>query len=290
MASSSHFYVAYGPESFIRVFNQRLTPHKPLSSRTVRVPSAWLSFDVVGVAYLEPALCSALVRGLNDLEGRELAKESGAAVFEESDVYKKWIWSRTCPQMEYLGELPPVLEGVVYEFSEDAWKHILATAPPSTDLVPVSVVPFANGDPAKPLPELMAHLPVSQSPRAPNLQPSPTYLRLSIIGSMLSVLSREYIAHLQLVRPFDHTVKSNMRRIVQLALLPAFLVIHLPLRILSRLVGIDFQLGTLRRTIVRLVAMVSRGIVSASCGILGSPYRNEEAEESKSLFQKRKRS
>lgn len=94
----------------------RLGPTKPLSSHTVLVPTAFLSFDMRGLPYLEPCFTSAIVEGVNDLgwsglggkegEGEQLTKEEK----EGNEGYRKWVWERCCPGLEFTGELPPRLE------------------------------------------------------------------------------------------------------------------------------------------------------------------------------------
>ena len=98
---------------------------------------------------------------------------------------------------------------------------------------------------------------------------------MSILGAMLSVTSRQYIAHLALIRPFDASKKQAMRRIVQLALLPAFLLLHLPLRLVRIAFGVDLQTGVVRRAIVGAVGWLAGAAQICSFGGLGSGYKNE---------------
>lgn len=75
---------------------------KPISSASVQVPSAYLSFDHRGIPYLEPCYTSAIISGVNDDEFNS---------FPTSSIeYAESIWSRCCPGMEFSGQLPPLLE------------------------------------------------------------------------------------------------------------------------------------------------------------------------------------
>lgn len=154
------------------------------------MPDAVLSWDVVGVPWLEPALASSIVKGINDGGWTD----GIGADADAEEAYKRWIWARASPQVEYTGEAPPPLEvcsalavispssrasgltlisqGVVYELSPAGWEHILATNPPSSPLHLVTCVPFKSGDPLLSSPAFAAFLPVSTSPRAPNLAPT----------------------------------------------------------------------------------------------------------------------
>lgn len=94
------------PPSTAKLLAARLGPTKPLSSHTVLVPTAFLSFDMRGLPYLEPCFTSAIVEGVNDLGWEGLTKEEK----EGNEGYRKWVWERCCPGLEFTGELPPRLE------------------------------------------------------------------------------------------------------------------------------------------------------------------------------------
>lgn len=80
----------------------------PRSSSAVLIPTAWLSWDLAGVPYIEPCFCSAIVQGYNDHEGRSEAVAKGEK--EEGEGYRKWVWDRCAPGKEYRGRMPPHLE------------------------------------------------------------------------------------------------------------------------------------------------------------------------------------
>lgn len=90
----------------------------PLSSTTVVVPSAFLSFDVKGIPFLEPCYANCIVQGYNDHGEWERSVEkqgekghaNGEADVRKSEVYKEWVWSRCCTSAEYEGDLPHPLE------------------------------------------------------------------------------------------------------------------------------------------------------------------------------------
>lgn len=83
------------------------------------IASAFLSFDFKGVPG-EPCYSNAIIKGVNDLEGRELARTELEGVVEGKEVtegqiegtkaYRRWIWDRCCPGLEFTGVLPPCLE------------------------------------------------------------------------------------------------------------------------------------------------------------------------------------
>ena len=65
------------------------------------------------------AYSNAIVKGVNDLAGRELGRielgvEEGVDLNEEeidgTRAYREWIWQRSCPGLEFTGHLPPNLE------------------------------------------------------------------------------------------------------------------------------------------------------------------------------------
>ncbi|GAA6002295.1 uncharacterized protein JCM10292_006588 [Rhodotorula paludigena] len=60
---------------------------KPVSTSTVVVKDAWLSFDVSGVPFVEPCYANVLVKGFNDEDGLALAEKDGEA-------YRLWVWER----------------------------------------------------------------------------------------------------------------------------------------------------------------------------------------------------
>lgn len=76
---------------------------KPISTSTVVVKNAWLSFDVSGVPFVEPCYANVLVKGFNDEDGLALAEKDGEA-------YRRWVWERCCPGKRDQGTFPPQLE------------------------------------------------------------------------------------------------------------------------------------------------------------------------------------
>lgn len=84
---------------------------KPCSTSAVVVPSSYLSWDLPGVPYVEPAFCSAIVRGYNDEEGVAASRSATSSEKEgEEGDYRRWVWERCSPGRPYRGSLPPNLE------------------------------------------------------------------------------------------------------------------------------------------------------------------------------------
>lgn len=118
------------PLATAKLLAARLGPEKPLSSHTVRVPTAFLSFDMRGLPFVEPCFCNALVQGVND---GEWPKGGEGERREEGEVYRKWVWERCCPGLEYTGELPPRLEVSAAWRGVGAlrrWDRLFGAAPP----------------------------------------------------------------------------------------------------------------------------------------------------------------
>ena len=93
--------------------SQLLQQVKPISSSTVVVSSAFLSF-IPGIPFVEPCYANCIVQGYNDQGewkqsgGGRKGKEVGDV--KESEDYRKWVWERCCPGTEYEGNLPHPLE------------------------------------------------------------------------------------------------------------------------------------------------------------------------------------
>lgn len=129
---SKHFYLAYGanlhrtlppllsssepadPARTAKLLSALLGPTLPLTSYTVRIPTAFLSFDFAGIPFVEPCYTSAIVRGVNDGGWSEGLGESerawGGVEVRDRVEYRRWVWERACPGLEFGGELPPALE------------------------------------------------------------------------------------------------------------------------------------------------------------------------------------
>ncbi|GAA5900788.1 hypothetical protein JCM5296_004895 [Sporobolomyces johnsonii] len=273
--------VLYGPHLYPPRLAHLLRSTKPISSSTVLVPDAYLAFDVPGVPFLEPAFANAIVQGYND-EGdwrEELGEKAKDADERQSTAYKKWVWDRSCPGMEFREALPPNLEGIAYELSEQDWPVVLsavAAASPSTpsSLVPVRCIPFTGGDPSNSSEPFTAHILVANPAlQAAGLQPTQQYLNLVLRGAFFNTLSREYLAHLILLRPYTLSPLQKLTRaLVRLLLLPSFLIFHVP----SKLLGIPAwaQLGG---ALGGVGARTLRKLEASVRGVVGSGYRNDDA-------------
>ncbi|GAA6031728.1 hypothetical protein JCM8097_001955 [Rhodosporidiobolus ruineniae] len=282
-AHRTRWLVLYGPHLFPAHLGRLLKGVKPVSSSAVVVHDTWLAFDVPGIPFLQPCYATALVKGFNDdgeWQGSSALKgEKGDA--RDGEEYKRWVWERACPGMahEFIGKLPPNLEGLAYELDDGDFDTVLSAVRAASPATPSSLVPlrctkFVNGDPSNPFGEITAELLVAQPPSRPvGLQPSQKYHRLIMAGAFLNVLSQPYLAHLQSLQPFvpSTRLKSLAQSFFRLLLLPSFLVFYLPSRLLSiplwgRLGAALFGKGS---TKLRLLESAVRPVV-------GSGYLNED--------------
>ncbi|GAA5884774.1 hypothetical protein JCM6882_005388 [Rhodosporidiobolus microsporus] len=278
-APTTRSLVLYGPHLFPPRLRSILGAATPVSSSAVYIPNAWLTFDVPGVPFLEPVYANALVRGVNDQDafaGEEKEKDGGS----REERYSRWVWGRACPGMQFEGELPPSLEGIVYELTDEDYQAVVSSAAAafpssSASLVLVHCTKFANGDPAAPTGEVIAELLVAKPPPSSDaLQPSQNQLRLVIAGALLSALSRPYIAYLSLLRPFIQTSspsKALAVKLFRLLLLPSFILFHLP----SKLLGLPAWAAFGRLLTGRGVNKL-RGLERWMRGSVGSGYINED--------------
>ncbi|BGP14657.1 hypothetical protein JCM10213_001633 [Rhodosporidiobolus nylandii] len=294
----TRWFLLYGAHIYPARLAALLAGAKPLQSSTVAAQGAFLSFDVPGVPFLEPTYASALVQGVNDAGEWE---EGGKG--RESEEYRRWIWERCCPGMQFEGELPPFLEGIAYELTHSDYARVVAatvaaspTAPSA--LVRVRCTRFRDGDLSDMQGEVQAEMLVAKLERRPaGLQPtqqcvtfpphvlvlsfpffrSPDaalkYLALVGRGAFLNALSLRYLSYLTLLRPYTPTTRSKrlLRTLTRLLLLPSFLLFHLPSRLLGWPAWARFGallLGTGARRVKALEWCVR--------GVVGSGWLNED--------------
>eukprot|EP01117_Protostelium_nocturnum_P008601 TRINITY_DN3085_c0_g5_i1.p1 TRINITY_DN3085_c0_g5~~TRINITY_DN3085_c0_g5_i1.p1 ORF type:complete len:337 (-),score=71.59 TRINITY_DN3085_c0_g5_i1:26-1036(-) len=136
------WYLAFGSNmnySALTVMRQV----KPRRAFAVTVPDYVLSFDIRGLAYMEPCWASIIKlkkhgeksidskRGKKMVEGGEEVEKEMSLKGREEDVDKEAdrrdVWSRCCPGLPYSGAIPPQLCGVVYDISEDDYRKIVVT-------------------------------------------------------------------------------------------------------------------------------------------------------------------
>lgn len=91
-------------------------------------------------------------------------------------------------------------------------------------------------------------------------------------GAHLNTLSRTYLAHLTLLRPFDPTPspKPFLASLIRLLLLPSFLFFHLPARILGL-----HGWGRVGSWLTGRSVRVLRALEGRVRGWTGSGYANE---------------
>lgn len=97
------------------------------------------------------------------------------------------------------------------------------------------------------------------------------YLRLILLGAFFSTCSQPYLGHLTLLRPYSPSTlpKKLTSYLFTLLLVPSFLLVHLP----SRLLGLRWgRLGTwARRAQEGVLGLLERGLRAR----VGSGYFNE---------------
>ncbi|GAA5900032.1 hypothetical protein JCM8208_005571 [Rhodotorula glutinis] len=276
-AHKTRWLVLHGPLIFPARLAVILKGIVPLTASTVQVHDAYLSFDVPGVPFLEPAHANVLLRGYNDNGewSSNLEREKGQG--RESEAYKRWVWARCSPGVDFAGSLPRELEGVAYELAEDDVETVvdralkfLPTVP--TVLAPVRASRFELGDLTRSLGDVSADIIVAQ-PETPSagLQPSRDYHMLILRGAFLNVLSQPYLAQLTILRPMDLSppAKALTARLYRLLLVPSFVLFYLP----SRLLGpVWAQLGAL---LFGRGAPALRALERLSRGTAGSGYWND---------------
>ncbi|GAA5985840.1 hypothetical protein JCM5350_006911 [Sporobolomyces pararoseus] len=253
MAPETRSLIIYGPHLFPTKLAKLLKGLAPIASSTVVVPKAFLSFDIKGIPFLEPCYANCIVQNFNDRGAREtdateksLSEQKGDE--RESESYKRWIWSKCSTGADYEGSLPHPLEGMMYELVTPEFdillKRLLQASPSAPhSLTSVEYVPFVNGDSDKPTStskENRAEIVVfdSSSP-GQHLQPTQQHLALILRGAFFTgPLTRTYLSHLFLLRPYDPSTslsKRLMRRLVQLILLPQFLIFWVPSKLIPGL-------------------------------------------------------
>ncbi|GAA5875848.1 hypothetical protein JCM16303_004020 [Sporobolomyces ruberrimus] len=261
MAQEIRSLIIYGSHLFPTKLASILQNVTPLSSSTVVVPAAFLSFDIKGIPFLEPCYANCIVQGYNDHGEWEYSVEkqgekghaNGEADVRKSEVYKEWVWSRCCTSAEYEGDLPHPLEGMLYELGHEDFHlvldRLLAASPNAPhSLVPVDCERFVNGDPELTPPPnaptrgelIVFHSSKSTSPRSiERMQPTQQYLALILRGAFFTgPLTRTYLSHLFLLQPYNPTSsvsKRFMRLLVRLILLPQFVVFWIPSKVIPGL-------------------------------------------------------
>ncbi|BGP38694.1 hypothetical protein JCM10449v2_002629 [Rhodotorula kratochvilovae] len=250
----------------------------PLASNTVVVHDAFLSFDVPGVPFVEPCYANVLIKGVNDDGDWSESVEEEKADGRESEAYRRWVWARCSPGVDYAGALPRELEGVALELAEDDFCAVIARAVEllptvPTVLVPVRATRYTNGDPSQSDGEVQAEIIVAQPKRRlAGLQPSRDYHMLVLRGAFLNVLSQPFLAQLTILRPYDPSppIKALSRRFYRLCLLPSFILFYLPSRVLKA--PLWAQLGTV---LFGRSVSVLQALERLARGVAGSGYWND---------------
>ncbi|KAK4047548.1 hypothetical protein OIV83_005335 [Microbotryomycetes sp. JL201] len=254
-------------------------PKAPLATETVRIKDAWLAFTRKGVPFIEPCLATAIVRGFND-QPRIGTRETDC---DNDEDFKRWIWQRSCPGLDYTGSMPPFLEGVAYKMTQKDFERVQARLQVGQSLVRVRAVMFSSitGHESE---EIEVYLPtfMNDANQEPGMQPTLRYLRLVLIGAHFSSLSQPFLGHLSLIRPFkpDLTVRKRFASwIMTSVMLPRYLFVHLPAVFLSRLSFwpriVDKGAARLASAAETVETYFVRLVEKALSCAAGSGYRNE---------------
>jgi len=175
-AAENIYYLAYGSNLSAETFRGR-RQIRPVSSLNVRVPTLALTFDLPGIAYLEP--CFANVALIDDAgEGRRLLSPPGGG-----------------------------LVGVVYEVTPEDFATIIATEGSGAayqDVV-VEALTIDGGE------KLVAHtlLAPQEEARPSHAQPSRRYLDLLRTGAKEHGLPKEYRQWLAELKEFRRTTRRQ---------------------------------------------------------------------------------
>ncbi|KAL1304629.1 hypothetical protein AAFC00_003593 [Neodothiora populina] len=222
-------YLAYGSNLSVETFrgNRGI---KPLSQTNVQIPELKLTFDLPGIAYVEPCFANTARRD------------------PDADVPKVMLEHETLQTNDYHKDRwHKGLIGVVYEVTVADYAHIIATEGGGAAYqdVQVDCYPFTSSDPAEAVPQFPTTRPFKahtlfaparteplryvqdsgrlQRPDTSYAQPSARYLTLITDGAAECLLPYEYQDYLNDIRPY--TVTSNKQRIGQFV----FLTIWLPI-------------------------------------------------------------
>ncbi|EFR03559.1 GliK protein [Nannizzia gypsea CBS 118893] len=217
------FYLAYGSNMCSQTF-RKMRKVTPLSQANVYVPNLCLTFDLPGIAYLEP--CFAATQYRDQKTGMPIYPGKPQSPSDGGDLWHK------------------PLVGVVYEVTMKDYARIIATEGGGASYIDVVIDchPFPDDyDPAKPVPDIpdtepfKAHTLLSPATagkshdngtekassilnarfnRSPNYaRPSPRYMKLLIMGAEEHDLPAEYRKYLSSVEPYR--VTTAMQRIGQ---------------------------------------------------------------------------
>lgn len=249
--SDTVLYLAYGSNLSNETFrgNRGI---KPLSQINVQVPSLRLTFDLPGIAYLEPCFANS---GTRDPDN-DPPKDSTEV--QESNEKSPLLAGRRTRSHRHKDEWHKGLIGVVYEVTAKDYAHIIATEGGGSSYhdILVECHPFETADPTKPVPQnpsvppFKAHTlfapatPPGEDPPPKEggrfsrpdrsyAQPSARYLKLITDGATELNLPYEYQDYLHSLRPY--TISTAKQRIGQFV----FLTIWIPI------VAMIFAMGKL---------------------------------------------
>jgi len=187
-------YLAYGSNLSAETF-RGMRGIRPLSAVNVHVPSLTLTFDLAGIAYLEPCFANTAYR----------TPPAGQEPFPQDPKYRKNRWQKG-------------LVGVLYEVTPADYRIIIATegGGASYQDVVVPCYPLAAGLPRTPdEPDgepVLAHTLLCPRdgdrlvrPDPAYAQPSHRYLKLLTDGGEEHGLPSDYMAYLSSIRGFTIT-------------------------------------------------------------------------------------
>lgn len=202
------WYLAFGSNMNFHTF-QEMRKIKPIRTAVAHVPTAWTSWDIIALPYIEPTFCSILPydKTLHDRLG---------------DEYKRYVWNRCCPGVPYGGDFPPRMWGVCYLLTEDQWQAVVISEggwgykdlEMGYDTIEIECI-LPNDE--RVVANTLMGKPGSVGPY---LQPSERYVKICREGAKMSGLPSEYQAFWAKLEHFQ--VKTWRKRLGQIAFMTTF--------------------------------------------------------------------
>ncbi|CAI2170159.1 190_t:CDS:2, partial [Funneliformis geosporum] len=200
------WYLGYGSNMSKKTL-ERMRKVKPRKSIACTVPNYFLSFDIYGQPYFEPAFASIYPHPLHSHSKSSITYE-----------YAKDIHNHCCPGLPFKfnpeapeKSLPPILNGILYLISKQEYQHILNTEGGwgygdlghGYKAIDVECITYDNQ-------KLIAKTLSSQSASVEaGCQPSLRYLNLLRVGAKEHNLSPDYQDYLNSLKHFEISTTSK---------------------------------------------------------------------------------
>ena len=231
-------YLAYGSNLCAATF-QGQRAIRPKSALSVSVPDLELLFDLPGMLYAEPRFANTKHRSRPQLADNEHVNEKSHLLHQESLVPDEQSSAIS------LGWNQGLI-GVVYEITQEEWKHVMRTEGGGSTYADVEIpcYPLEQGASTVPkhptVPSLTAHtlLATNAGSRYSNGrgfgQPSKRYLDLIRSGAKEHDLPREYQEWLANLKPY--MITSTRQKIGRLLLYLIWVPLIMPVFLLGGMV------------------------------------------------------